>query len=578
MEVVREAVAQANRLSIAGQAQLAADLARPSTANAYDSPEGYFRIHYNTTGGHAVPPADLNSNLVPDYIENLANYSDSSWRQEVLQYGYLPPPTDGAVGGSSAYDIYCQSIGAYGYCSPESTGSAPWNDWTSYIVVHCTFAGFPPNLDPDGDVPGAAKATVAHEFQHACQFAYDEGENGNWMEMTATWMEDEVFDPVNDNYNYLPNFFSQPETPLFSVSPYGAFVWPRQLAETHGYGVIKEIWDSCITQPALNAMNNVLVGLGSSRNQAFAEFSVWNWITNSRDDGAHYQEASFYPLMPPMRTHATYPVPPQTSSEPPGGMGTNYVRFTTSGLPPGQPLVVYFDGDSGSVWDAQLVGENSGGLFETYPLNPDVNGAGEATLPNASTYSNVALVVSMLDVVPVAANYTYSACAGSAPPEIVTPADGDTAASPVQLEWEAIPGAVTYHYQVDEDSTFASPEADEVTSNIQAVVSSLPLGVVHYWRVSVTDICGESGFGETHSFVPACAIVITGDVDTSGAVTAADVIKLVNYSFKGGAPPLPQPEAGDVDCSGNVTSADIVKLVNYTFKSGTPPCNVCSII
>ena len=576
-QIVREAMAASRGLSRAGQAQLASDLARPSTSFAFDSPDGYFRIHYNTAGAHAVPPADLNTNLVPDYVEKLADYSDSSWRQEVLQYGYLPPPTDGAVGGSGAYDIYCQSIGAYGYAQPETTGPSPWNDWTSYVVVHCTFSGFPPNSDPDGDVAGAAKATVAHEFQHSCQFAYDADENGNWMEMTATWMEDEVFDLVNDNYNYLPGFFNQPETPLFVVSPYGAFVWPRQIAEAYGAPTIRSIWDSCITTSAIFAMDEVLGGLGGSRDESFADFSVWNWITNSRNDGLHYEEASSYPLMPVMRTHSTYPVLTQNSSEPPGGMGTNYVRFVTSGMAAGKPLVINFNGEDGWLWAAQIVGENGGGTFEVVPFALDSSGAGEAALASASAYSNVALVVS-LQSVSGGANYEYSACAGSSPPPTVLPEEGDTTGSPVQLEWEAVPGAITYHVQVDDDSTFGSPALDTVTAGFQAEVADLPLGLTHYWHVAVTDVCGESGYGPTASFVPSCAVLITGDVDTSGTITSADVILMVNHVFKSGPPPLPQPEAGDVDCSGNLTSADIIKLVNYTFKSGAPPCNVCTIL
>lgn len=576
-QIVREALAASRGLSRSAQAQIASDLVRPSLVNSFDSPGGFFRIHYNTSGGHAVPAGDLNANLVPDYVERIADYSDSSWRQEVQQYGYLPPPSDGGVGGNGAYDIYCQSIGAYGFASPESAGPEPWNDYTSYVVVHSTFAGFPPNSDPDGDVAGAAKATVAHEFMHACQFAYDVDENGNWMEMTATWMEDEVFDLVNDNYNYLPGFFNQPETPLFSVSPYGAFVWPRQIAEAYGAATIESIWDSCITASALLAIDKVLVGLGGSRDESFADFSVWNWITNSRDDGLHYEEAVSYPLMPVMRSHSTYPVLTQTSIEPPGAMGTNYVRFITSGLPAGKPLVITFDGEDGWVWAAQIVGENGGGVFEAVPFALDPNGAGEATLASASSYANVALVVS-LQSVSGGANYEYSACAGSQPPLTVSPEDGDTTGSPVPLEWEAVPGALTYRVQVDDDSTFGSPEFDSVTTGIQTEVEGLPLGVQHYWRVSVTDVCGESGFGEVSSFLPQCAVLITGDVDVSGAVTSSDLIIMVNYIFKSGAEPQPQAEAGDVDCSGTLTSADLVKMVNYVFKSGAPPCNVCTII
>ena len=575
--ILRDAWQQYSLLSPAGQAQLAADLVRPPTSFFYDSPDGQFRIHYSTTGGHAVPAADSNANGVPDYVEKLARYADSSWRHEVNRYAYLPPPSDGGAGGNSAYDIYCQSIGAYGYCQPEQAGPQPWNDYTSYIVVHSTFAGFPDNTDPDGHQAGAAKATVAHEFQHACQFAYDVGENGSWMEMTATWMEDEVFDPVNDNYNYLPSFFSQPQASLFAVNPYGAFVWPRQLAEVHGAPLIEAIWDACISSSALIAIDSLLSGLGTSRDRAFAEFSAWNWITNVRDDGAHYEEGAAYPLIAVMRTHSTLPVPVQSSSQPPGGMGSNYVRFVTDQVPTGAPLTVSFDGEDGYAWAARIVARDPGGQFETFPLALDGLSAGKVSLHDASAYSHVALVVSLLTV-SGGANYQYSACTGATSPGPLSPADLSTAYLPVQLEWEAIPGAISYRYQVDEDSLFGSPEVDAVTPDYRGLVRGLAQGTLHYWRISVTDACGESSFGAARRFTAACGIALTGDVDAGGSVTSADVIRMVNHVFKGGPPPLPQPEAGDVDCSGQLTSADIVKLVNYTFKAGPAPCNACIIL
>jgi hypothetical protein len=216
-------------------------------------------------------------------------------------------------------------------------------------------------------------------------------------------------------------------------------------------------------------------------------------------------------------------------------------------------------------------------MFETIPLSLDPSGAGEASLPEAALYDDVALVVSLVSVAG-GANYQYSACAGSVPPGPQVPAPGDTAALPVQLEWEAVPGALSYRYQVDDDPLFGSPEADAETSNYQASVPGLAQGVVHHWRVSVTDACGESGFSAAASFIPTCAIDLTGDVDASGAVTSADVIRLVNHVFKAGPAPLPQPEAGDVDCSHTLTSADIVKLVNYTFKGGPAPCDACTTL
>ena len=73
-------------------------------------------------------------------------------------------------------------------------------------------------------------------------------------------------------------------------------------------------------------------------------------------------------------------------------------------------------------------------------------------------------------------------------------------------------------------------------------------------------------------------VVITGDVDVSGAITSSDVIQLVNHVFKSGPAPLPCAATGDVNCDGALTSSDIINLVNFVFKSGVPPCDVCAII
>ena len=43
------------------------------------------------------------------------------------------------------------------------------------------------------------QVTAAHEFFHAVQFAYDAVDDQWFMESTATWMEDEIYDDVNDN-------------------------------------------------------------------------------------------------------------------------------------------------------------------------------------------------------------------------------------------------------------------------------------------------------------------------------------------------------------------------------------------
>ena len=90
--------------------------------------------------------------------------------------------------------------GLYGYCAPERTTTASTWAASGYCVLDDDFArsqfGQQPIL--------SLKATAAHEFFHAVQFAYDYAEDGWFMEATATWMEERVFDDVNDNRQYLP--------------------------------------------------------------------------------------------------------------------------------------------------------------------------------------------------------------------------------------------------------------------------------------------------------------------------------------------------------------------------------------
>jgi cysteine-rich repeat protein len=86
------------------------------------------------------------------------------------------------------------------------------------------------------------------------------------------------------------------------------------------------------------------------------------------------------------------------------------------------------------------------------------------------------------------------------------------------------------------------------------------------------------GCSSTCQIEGACNVTITGDVNNSGTITSADIIYLVNYVFKGQAPPMPCAASGDVNCSGTVTSADIIFLVGFVFKGGPAPCDVCTLI
>lgn len=64
---------------------------------------------------------------------------------------------------------------------------------------------------------------------------------------------------------------------------------------------------------------------------------------------------------------------------------------------------------------------------------------------------------------------------------------------------------------------------------------------------------------------------INGDANRDETVNIEDAVFLINYVFRGGAAPSPEP-AGDADCDGVINISDAVYLVEYIFKGGPPPC------
>ena len=145
-------------------------------------------------------------------------------------------------GGSALLDVYLVDIGGdglYGYCAsddphldpPTATGTCRRTVSSTTTTTFSQF-GYPDPMRP-------LKVTAAHEFFHAVQFAYDIGEDGWLMESTATWMEEHVYDPINDNRQYLATSpLAQPLIPLDrtrGLRVYGAWIFWQFLTEYLGW-------------------------------------------------------------------------------------------------------------------------------------------------------------------------------------------------------------------------------------------------------------------------------------------------------------------------------------------------------
>jgi len=349
------------------QELLASYLGRPSKPYSFVSSTGYFKVHYDTSGPEAVLPGDDNGNTIPDYVERLGEYLDSSRAAYIDHLGYLSPPIDTA-GGDDKYDVYLLAIQGYGYTAPDYPGDSVWDDYASYIVVDCRMDDIYTNDDPEGDVIGAQKVTAAHEFFHAVQLAYryDGGENLWLMEATATWMEDVVYPIVNDNLNYLPDFFLYPHISLISIQAYheyGAFIWGAFLHQRFEAAIIRKLWEVSRYNSSLQAHDSALAEYGTNLKQAFAEFTVWNYFTGGRAvPGKYYEEAAAYPQVVVDQSYPTLVHESMMPNADPGGLACNYIEFAVDSSAFGM-LELELEGNDAARWAMSGVVSNPG--FDT---------------------------------------------------------------------------------------------------------------------------------------------------------------------------------------------------------------------
>ena len=296
----------------------------------------HFRIHYDTSGTHRILGWPNTA-----YRDAIAVAAENCWTEEVTNLGFRQPPSDGGDsdggGGSSHYDIYVQQLsGVYGYCQGSFTvPSTPRTDCTSYVVIENDYAGFG---YPDPEDP--MKVTVAHEFCHACQNAHDYSEDVWYKEATSTWIEDHIYDSIDDYRNYLPYIFNSLYRALdwedaTGLRKYAACIWNFYLAENFGPPIIPEIWYALEGSSGIfNMIGSVLVvGYGLTIEDAITGFYIWNFFTGARDDGGHYDEGASWPVSTYVRMYSTYPVVDGAPYIPhrPDHMGANYIQLNNPG-------------------------------------------------------------------------------------------------------------------------------------------------------------------------------------------------------------------------------------------------------
>ena len=329
-------------------------LSRPIRDSYYDTPEGHFKIHYNS------------GEVDTHYVHRCGEFFERAWSVEVDSLGFLPPVSDGTRGGDSRVDVYITTFpyAIYGMTVPDEDGDgpAPWNDVSAYVEVNSSYDGFPSNDDPEGSAWGAFKVTCAHEFFHVIQMAYDANEQPWMLEIASVWMEDIVYDYVNDYYNYQSDFFDNPWMSIMTFDGYHEYAsahWFHYLSQNYSAEIIKAIFNKMIYSDGLVATAEGLDSMGLDLNTEFLGFVSWNYLTGPRADSFHYEEGANYP---PVYTEITVTSLPFTFSpaysHQPGSYGSNYIVFS-DGLAEAVHIELSGDGDADWYYSVVIPGDSA---------------------------------------------------------------------------------------------------------------------------------------------------------------------------------------------------------------------------
>lgn len=258
---------------------------RRAAMATYTSPSGLFELNYETAGGNAVPLTDVDpANGIPDFVERCAEYYDTSWATEVNTLGFSAPvlPADGT------YDCFfaALSAGLYGFTSPDGVGM-------SNITIDNDFLGFGhvPSPDPDGAQLGRAKGVISHEFKHASQRAQSNWSEGNWLELDANWVMEQVFDTSDIYHAWLSDPTSQLAGPHIQLDDDGGegyyedLLWETWMDEALGTQSVVDFWtrrQNFSGETVKASYSNVLQAWGSDWDDAYPRFMEYCFFTGSR--------------------------------------------------------------------------------------------------------------------------------------------------------------------------------------------------------------------------------------------------------------------------------------------------------
>jgi hypothetical protein len=275
---------------------------RPATTTeSIASPGGSFRIHFTRTGADAVPPADVDGNGTPDFVDYIAAQYDMVLARYTAM-GFRAPLSDAMVtpdnGGDGKFDVYLVSFAGMG---GEADGQ--------FTREQCSASGcigymLEANTFSTGVYPSwqyGARLVAAHELFHAVQAAYADSlsaQGSTLAESTAVWASYQYDNSLSDLMDFGAAFLMRPDRaleidPIGPVQPYAygaAVVW-EYYSTRFDPTLVVHFWDTlAITTTAtasnwLDVLDTVLMTDHAIGFRAtYADLAEWLMFTGARYD------------------------------------------------------------------------------------------------------------------------------------------------------------------------------------------------------------------------------------------------------------------------------------------------------
>ena len=253
----------------------------------------HFKFYFTLDGLDAVESIE--------YVTNMGLIFEQVWSFHIDTMGFDIPP----LNANGLYEIRIENLPSFYFGYAVALGNGPTCE--SYIKMRNSYSSSQFNGQSEED---NIKVTAVHEFFHAIQFNYNcyAVVQSLWfLEATAVWSEDELYDDINDLYRYMPNWFASPDKSISESSNhmYGSFIFFQYIDEhLGGHETIRAFWESSrdlanpnqdVTQ---DAINDVLEPFDSSFEDAYIRMRIANRILSDDVNALPYtyQEAPSYEM------------------------------------------------------------------------------------------------------------------------------------------------------------------------------------------------------------------------------------------------------------------------------------------